>query len=93
MPEIVQYCLTANHRLGRANRAAHATVDFYRLDGSFTQIKHVLVTPDNQMDYYKGCLPSCSSVEHTGKSIVDGKIVCDKDKDSGFTFNVAPVCE
>jgi len=93
LPQVVQYCLTANHRLGGANRAAHATVEFDGLDGTYTQIKHVLVTDNNQMDYYRGCLPSCSSVGHTGKSIVDGKIVCDKDKDSGFIFNTTPVCE
>ena len=64
LPQVVQYCLTANDRLGGANRAAHATVVFElldeldELDDTYKEIKHAIVTDRNQYDYYKGCLIS-----------------------------------
>lgn len=82
LPEVVKYCIRSTDRINAANNAAgHAKMFFHLSTEQEIYIRHALVRPTNQMDYYLGRLPSCSSLNHTGKSIVDGFIVCDKDKD------------
>ena len=77
LPTLVAFC-------GIANTEKTITATFSYQTGiaqRFTKFARVTLAKSfelNQQEYYRGQLPSCSSIGHTGKSIHYGVIVCDK---------------
>lgn len=91
LPQVVTYCISSTSALNDTNAAGHAIVDF-TISGQSdrVRIRHALVRSTNQMDYWYGKLPACRKVGHTGKSVIDGFIVCDKNKDDTSFYGYEP---